>query len=59
MEVSRQYVVDMLRRLGYGRAAEDAERELPDPVDTEEAAKFGERHSIYRDDLISNMGGSP
>jgi hypothetical protein len=58
-EVSRQSVVDLLRRLGYERAAEDVERELPDPVTYEQAAKFGERYGIYRDDLISRMGGSP
>jgi hypothetical protein len=59
MKVSRQSVVDLLRRLGYEQAAENAMRELPDPVDTEEAAKLGERYGIYRDDLISRMGGSP
>lgn len=59
MEVSRQSVVDLLRRMGYRRAAEAAARELPDPVDTEDAAKFGEQHGIFRDDLISSMGGSP
>ena len=59
MKVSRQFVVDILHRMGYEGAAEDAARELPDPVDTEEAAKFGEQHGIFRDDLISGMGGSP
>jgi hypothetical protein len=59
MEFSRQSVVDMLRRMGYEPAAEAAARELPDPVDSEDAAKFGERHGIFRDDLISAMGGSP
>ena len=59
MLVSRQSVVDMLRRMGFEPAAEAAARELPDPVDREDAAKFGERHGIFRDDLISGMGGSP
>jgi len=59
MEVSRQYVVDLLRRLGYEQAAGDAERELPDPVTYEQAAKFGERRGIFLDDLTDNMGGSP
>ena len=59
MELSRQSVVDMLRRMGYEPAAEAAARELPDPVDSEDAANFGERHGIFRDDLISAMGGSP
>jgi hypothetical protein len=59
MELSRQSVVDMLRRMGYEPAAEAAARELPDPVDYEQVAKFGEQHGIFRDDLISAMGGSP
>jgi len=58
-EVSRQSVVDMLRRIGFEPAAEAAARELPDPVTYEQAAEFGERHGIFRDDLISSMGGSP
>jgi len=28
-------------------------------VTYEQAAKFGERHGIFLDDLISGMGGSP
>jgi hypothetical protein len=59
MLVSRQYVVDTLRRMDYEQAAEAAERELPDPVDSEEVAKLGERFGIFFDDLISRMGGSP
>jgi hypothetical protein len=59
MELSRQSVVDVLRRMGFESAAEAAERELPDPVDSEDAAKFAEQHGIFRDDLISAMGGSP
>jgi len=59
MLISRQHLVDMLRRMDYKQAAEVAERELPDPVDSEEAAKLGERLGIFFDDLISGMGGSP
>jgi hypothetical protein len=32
MSQDRQWFVNMLRRLGYTEAAEEAERELPDPV---------------------------
>jgi hypothetical protein len=49
----------MLRRMDYEQAADVAERELPDPVDSEEVAKLGERLGIFFDDLISGMGGSP
>jgi hypothetical protein len=59
MLINRQYLVDMLRRMDYEQAAEVAERELPDPVDSTEAAKLGEQLGIFFDDLISGMGGSP
>jgi hypothetical protein len=59
MLISRQYLVDTLHRLSYEQAAEVAERELPDPADSEEVAKLGERLGIYFDDIISGMGGSP
>jgi hypothetical protein len=32
-QYSRQYVIDILKRLGYGELADEALRELPDPVD--------------------------
>jgi hypothetical protein len=35
MPQDRQWVIDLLRRLGYTRAAEEAARELPDPVTKE------------------------
>ena len=59
MPQDRQWVIDLLRRLGYTRAAEEAARELPDPVTMEEIRKFGDRHGISRDDITSEMGGSP
>jgi hypothetical protein len=59
MSQDRQWVIDLLRRLGYTRAAEEAARELPDPVTMEEIYKFGDRHRISRDDIMSEMGGSP
>jgi hypothetical protein len=52
-------VVDFLRRLGYPDVADEAERDLPDPVEVSHAQEFGERHGISRDELISRMGGSP
>jgi len=38
-EVSRQFIVDTLRRAGFEAAAEAAARELPDPMTHEQAAK--------------------
>ena len=52
-------VCHTLRRLGYTEAAEEAERELPDPVSMDELMKFTDRYNISRDEVMSQMGGSP
>jgi hypothetical protein len=59
VQVSRQEVVDVLRRLGRTQAADEASRELPDPVDLQQLETLAMRCGISRDDLISQMGGSP
>jgi hypothetical protein len=59
MSQDRQWIIDLLRRLGYTQAAEEAARELPDPVSLEEIMKFGDRHGLSRDEIMSQMGGSP
>jgi hypothetical protein len=59
MKQSRDKIVDLMRRTGYPRVADLAEQELPDPVDLEQVIEFATKHGITRDDLISQMGGSP
>jgi hypothetical protein len=56
---SKLYVADMLRRLGLPELADVALRELPDSVDVDQLENWGMRHGVSKDDLISNMGGSP
>ena len=56
---SRQYVADRLRRQGFPELADAALRELPDPVDTGQLENWGIRYGVTKDDLISNMAGSP
>ena len=56
---SRQGVVDELNRLGYGELADEALRELPDPVDIERLGNWCMQHGLTRDELISQIGGSP
>ena len=58
MQVSRQQVIDVLRKAGYFQVAEEALRVLPDPVDFEQVLEFGGRHGISRDELVSRIGGS-
>jgi hypothetical protein len=59
MAYDRQWVIDTLRHLGYTREADEAARELPAEVSLEELLRFGDQHGISRDDVISQMGGSP
>jgi hypothetical protein len=56
---SRQEVVNVLRRAGYPELADEAMRDLPDPVDFDYVLAWGARHGVTRDSLISRMGGSP
>jgi hypothetical protein len=59
MQYSRQEIVEILRRTGYKELADEAERDLPDPVEQDQLQAFAETHDIDRDSVISEMGGSP
>jgi hypothetical protein len=59
VQLTRQHMVDVLRRAGLPELAEAARRELPDPVDSEQAAAWAVPYGVNMDDLISRMGGSP
>jgi len=59
VQLTSQGVVDLLRRAGLPEMADDAGRDLPDPVDSEQVAGWGVRHGINVGELISRMGGSP
>ena len=58
-QYSRQYAVDLLKRLGYGELADEALRELPDPVDERRLEAWCAQHGLSYSTLISGMGGSP
>jgi hypothetical protein len=49
----------MLRKAGFREAADEAMRDLPDPVDLDHVQEWGIQRGITRDVLISQMGGSP
>ena len=59
MAYTRQWLVEILRRLGYTQAAHDALREMPEEFDLKELQEFGERHDISRDEVTDALGGSP
>jgi hypothetical protein len=52
-------VIAMLRHLGLLDLIPAAERELPDPAEPQDLDRFGARHGLTRDRMISRMGGSP
>jgi hypothetical protein len=58
VQLTRQHVVDMLRKAGLPEVADDAQRELPDPVDSEEVAVWAVPYGINMGELIDRMGGS-
>ena len=59
MAYTRKWLVDLLRRLGYTKAADDALREMPEEFDVKHLQEFGDRHGISRDEVTDAMGGSP
>ena len=59
LHYSRQELVAIMRRTGYTELADEAERVLPDPVDSDQLQAFAQRHGVSKDDMISEMGGSP
>jgi hypothetical protein len=59
MQFSRQHVVDLLHNLRYPELADEASRDLPDPVDIDHLQAWAVQHGLSRDELVSEMGGSP
>ena len=52
-------MVDELKRLGYGELADEASRDLPDPVGVNRLEEWCMEHGLPVDEVISEMGGSP
>jgi hypothetical protein len=60
MDYERQWLVDILRRLGRKEAADEAEREMPERISRQQLNDFARRHGFSsQEDLIDIMGGSP
>ena len=58
-QYSRQEIAAIMRRTGYTELADEAERVLPDSVALDQLEAFASQHGVSRDDIISEMGGSP
>ena len=59
VQLTRQHVVDLLHRAGLSDMADAAQRDLPDPVDSEQVAAWAAPHGINMSELMDRMGGSP
>jgi hypothetical protein len=59
VEVTREHVVDALRRAGLLDEAEQLEASLPDTADIDDVARLCAARGITRDRLVSLLGGSP
>ena len=59
VQLTRQHVVDVLRKAGLPQMADEALRDLPDPVDSEQVAVWAVPYGVSMDELTSRMGGSP
>lgn len=58
-QYSRQYAIDLLNHLGFRGLADEAFRELPDPVDVDRLEEWFWQHGLSYDYLVSWVGGSP
>jgi hypothetical protein len=54
-----KHVVDVLHTLQRPDLADEASRDLPDPVDIDRLVAWMIQHGLSRDEMISRMGGSP
>ena len=59
MPYSKQEIVTLMRRTGYRELADEAERDLPDPIPDDQLEAFAQAHGLNRENFMSAMGGSP
>jgi hypothetical protein len=59
VQLTKQHVVDLLHRAGLSDLADAAQRDLPDPVDSEQVSAWAAPHGINMGELMDRMGGSP
>jgi hypothetical protein len=57
MNIDKQQIIDLLRSRGKEDQAQQAEKELPDQVDTDQHAGLLERFGINVNDLLGGAAG--
>ena len=58
VQLTRQHVINVLRKAGLPEMADKALRDLPDPVDSERVAAWAVPYGINMGELMDRMGGS-
>ena len=56
VQLTRQHVVNVFRTAGLPEVADDAQRELPDPVDSEQVAAWAVPYGINMGELWTGWG---
>jgi hypothetical protein len=57
MNIDKSQILDLLRSRGNADKADQAERELPDQVDTDRDGGLLERLGLDIDDILKSLGG--
>ncbi len=57
MNIDKSQILDLLRSRGNTDQADQAERELPDQVDTDRDRGLLERLGLDIDDILKSLGG--
>ena len=58
-QYSKQNVLDVLHTLQRPDLADEASRDLPDPVDIDRLVPWMQQRGLTRDEIVSRLGGSP
>lgn len=59
MRIDKQQVIELLRSKGDDARVEQAERELPDDIDTDEHGHMLSSFGLEPQEIVSKLGGGP
>lgn len=59
MQIDKAQVLELLRSKGEGERVEQADRELPNQMDTDEHADLLSSYGLGPQEVIAKLGGGP
>lgn len=59
MQIDKAQVLELLRSKGEGERVEQADRELPNQMDTDEHADLLSSYGLGPQEIIAKLGGGP